>query len=111
MARGRKASKAPARAQAPAKPATNKKNRPAPAAARTSARAAVRTAPPARGKATPKRGRAASMAVDPALFEPLSEGERADAVRILTEDRRLGNMAKVARYRVIAMEPLALKPP
>src|SRR5262249_41328270 len=51
------------------------------------------------------------LGVDPALFHPLTEGERADALRILTEDRRLSNMAKVARYRVVAVEPLVLKPP
>jgi len=53
----------------------------------------------------------ASLAVDPALFDPLTEGERADALRVLTEDRRLATMAKVARYRVVAIEPLVLKPP
>ena len=51
------------------------------------------------------------MSVDPSLFEALSEGERADALRILTEDRRLASMAKVARYRVISVEPMVLKPP
>ncbi|HEU5059629.1 MAG TPA: hypothetical protein VFU21_24025 [Kofleriaceae bacterium] len=49
--------------------------------------------------------------MDPALFDPLTEGERADALRVLTEDRRLATMAKVARYRVVAVEPLVLKPP
>jgi hypothetical protein len=53
----------------------------------------------------------ASLTVDPALFDPLTEGERADALRVLTEDRRLASMAKVARYRVVAIEPLVLKPP
>ena len=48
---------------------------------------------------------------DPALFAPLSEGERADALRILTEDKRLANMAKVGRYRVIAVQPFPTKPP
>jgi hypothetical protein len=52
-----------------------------------------------------------ATAVDPRLFDPLAEGERADALRILTEDRRLAQMAKVARYRVVAVEPLAVKPP
>jgi hypothetical protein len=50
-------------------------------------------------------------AIDPLLFAPLTEGERADALRILTEDRRLAQMAKVARYRVVAVEPLVVKPP
>ena len=72
------------------------------------ARPAARGSKPGAARAT---RRAQVMAVDPALFEPLSEGERADALRILTEDRRLANMAKVARYRVVAAEPLVLKPP
>lgn len=48
---------------------------------------------------------------DPALFAPLTEGERADALRTLTADKRLANMAKVGRYRVIAVEPFPTKPP
>ena len=48
---------------------------------------------------------------DPALFDPLTPGEVADALRTLTEDRRLGSMAKVGRYRVICSEPLVVKPP
>jgi hypothetical protein len=48
---------------------------------------------------------------DPALFAPLSVGERSDAVRVLSEDNRLANMVKIGRYRVIAAEPLAVKPP
>jgi len=48
---------------------------------------------------------------DAALFAPLTEGERAEALRVLTEDKRLANMAKVGRYRVIAVEPFATKPP
>ncbi|HEY4238765.1 MAG TPA: hypothetical protein VGM88_03085 [Kofleriaceae bacterium] len=48
---------------------------------------------------------------DPALFDPLTPGETADALRTLTEDRRLGQMAKVGRYRVITAEPLVVKPP
>src|SRR5688500_6924969 len=71
------------------------------------ARAAVRPAPPAR----PARAATRLRAVAPSLCHPLSEGERADALRILTEDRRLAAMAKVARYRVIAVEPLVVKPP
>lgn len=47
----------------------------------------------------------------PELFEPLTEGEQADARRILLEDNRLANMAKIGRYRVIAAEPLVVKPP
>jgi hypothetical protein len=48
---------------------------------------------------------------DPSLFAPLSEGERADAVRTLLEDERLRGLAKVGRYRVITVEPLVVKPP
>lgn len=50
-------------------------------------------------------------AADPQLFDPLTPGEIADALRTLTEDRRLGSMAKVGRYRVIVTEPLVVKPP
>jgi len=48
---------------------------------------------------------------DPALFDPLTPGEAADALRTLTEDKRLSAMAKVGRYRVICTEPLVVKPP
>jgi Cu2+-containing amine oxidase len=48
---------------------------------------------------------------DPSLFDPLTPGEVADALRTLTEDRRLSTMAKVGRYRVICTEPLVVKPP
>jgi hypothetical protein len=48
---------------------------------------------------------------DPSLFAPLTPGEIADALRTLTEDRRVSGMAKVGRYRVIATEPLVVKPP
>ena len=50
-------------------------------------------------------------AADPALFAPLTPGEIADALRTLTEDRRVAAMAKVGRYRVVATEPLVVKPP
>ncbi len=48
---------------------------------------------------------------EPDLFDPLTPGEVADALRTLTEDRRLAAMAKVGRYRVICTEPLVVKPP
>ncbi len=48
---------------------------------------------------------------DPQLFDPLTPGEVADALRTLAEDKRLTAMAKVGRYRVIAAEPLVVKPP
>jgi Cu2+-containing amine oxidase len=69
---------------------------------------AVKTASPARSV---RSKRAAVVAADPSLFEPLTAGESADALRILVEDRRLSMMAKVGRYRVIAAEPLVVKPP
>src|SRR5579883_1939019 len=47
---------------------------------------------------------------DASLFDPLTPGEVADALRTLTEDRRLSSMAKVGRYRVICTEPLVIKP-
>ena len=58
-----------------------------------------------------KRGAPDVVAADPALFDPLTPGEVADALRTLTEDRRVAAMAKVGRYRVICTEPLVVKPP
>jgi hypothetical protein len=49
--------------------------------------------------------------VDPALFAPLSEGERAAALRCLLEDERVRALAKVGRYRTVAIESLVVKPP
>jgi hypothetical protein len=64
------------------------------------------------GKLAGKRGRSVDVAhSDPALFDPLTPGEVADALRTLTEDRRVASMAKVGRYRVICTEPLVVKPP
>ncbi len=51
------------------------------------------------------------VANDPALFDPLTPGEVADALRTLIEDRRLSTMAKIGRYRIICTEPLVVKPP
>ena len=64
-------------------------------------------APRARPSDTP----ADVAAADAALFDPLTQGETADALRTLTEDRRLSSMAKVGRYRMICSEPLVVKPP
>ena len=64
----------------------------------------------ANGKAKP-RGSADVGKADPTLFDPLTPGETADALRTLIEDRRLSSMAKVGRYRVICTEPLVVKPP
>ena len=67
---------------------------------------------PSRKPALPVATREADVArADASLFDPLTPGEVADALRTLTEDRRLGAMAKVGRYRVIATEPLVVKPP
>jgi hypothetical protein len=94
------------------------------AGAPTAARAATRKKPAPAPLKSPKPGaksKAKSRSkspkprrltkVDPSLFRALTEGERADALRILTEDKRLSSMAKVGRYRLIAAEPLAVKPP
>lgn len=90
-----------------------------------SAKKVVMAAKPSKSKAkklpesAPKRGPKAAgrtrspdvAAADPTLFDPLTHGEIADALRTLTEDRRLSSMAKVGRYRVIVTEPLVVKPP
>jgi hypothetical protein len=102
MKPGRKAGKeTPRPGRTPAKSAASKPNRPARATGK----------PAGKPDAARKARRAALLSVDPALFEPLTEGERADALRVLNEDRRLANMAKVARYRVTAVESLVVKPP
>jgi hypothetical protein len=62
-------------------------------------------------KSVAKRGPIDVIKAEPALFDPLTPGEIADALRTLTEDRRLSPMAKVGRYRVITTEPLVVKPP
>jgi hypothetical protein len=84
------------------KAAKSVKSKPKPAAER----APERTAKPPRKKPGPDIAHA-----DPTLFDPLTPGEIADALRTLTEDRRLSSMAKVGRYRVICTEPLVVKPP
>jgi hypothetical protein len=76
--------------------------------------------PKADGKASKANGKANGKAkrrsaditdADATLFDPLTPGETADALRTLIEDRRLSSMAKVGRYRVICTEPLVVKPP
>jgi hypothetical protein len=88
-----------ARKAKPAKPAVKKPNGKA---------AAPKMAAPKQAK-PPRQADVASA--DPTLFAPLTPGEVADALRTLTEDRRVSGMAKVGRYRVIATEPLVIKPP
>src|SRR5258706_8611440 len=81
--------------------------------AKTVAKAAKKLKPKAKltnGKRS-KKGPPDVVKADPVLFDPLTPGEVADALRTLTEDRRVGPMAKVGRYRVIATEPLVVKPP
>src|SRR6185295_6310285 len=74
--------------------------------------AAKTPAKPARIASAPAPGTGdRELAADPALFDPLTPGEVADALRTLTEDRRVASMAKVGRYRVICTEPLVVKPP
>ncbi len=88
-----------ARAKKPAKPAKAAKAKP-------------KQAPKGKPKAGSRGAKSADItAADPSLFDPLTPGEVADALRTLTEDKRLGSMAKVGRYRVIATEPLVVKPP
>lgn len=67
--------------------------------------------PKAKAAAKAKKGPPDVVKADPTLFDPLTPGEVADALRTLTEDRRLASMAKVGRYRVICTEPLVVKPP
>jgi len=81
-----------------------------PARAAKSAKKPKLKAKPTNGKAA-KRGPPDVVKADPTLFDPLTPGEVADALRTMTEDRRLASMAKVGRYRVICTEPLVVKPP
>lgn len=83
--------------------------------AKVKAQASTRTqVPKSAAQRAPRGVRTAEPDVayaHPALFDPLTPGEIADALRTLTEDRRLSSMAKVGRYRVICTEPLVVKPP
>ena len=75
-------------------------------------KAKAKAAPVAKSAKKPPARRSPDVAkADPALFDPLTPGEVADALRTLTEDRRVTAMAKVGRYRVICAEPLVVKPP
>jgi Cu2+-containing amine oxidase len=85
----------------------SKAAKPAKAKAKPAPKAPPKKAPKARaGRKSPD-----VASSDPTLFDPLTPGEVADALRTLTEDRRLSSMAKVGRYRVICAEPLVVKPP
>jgi len=94
---------APKKAVKSAKPPKGKGKSALPSPKKT---ASAKGAKSAGGRKTPDVANA-----DPSLFDPLTPGEVADALRTLTEDRRLGSMAKVGRYRVICCEPLVVKPP
>jgi Cu2+-containing amine oxidase len=99
----------------PAKPARPAKAAAAPRPARDAAKPAGKKpagkAPAAARRVDKARGAPDVAASDETLFAPLTPGEAADALRTLTEDRRLAGMAKVGRYRVVATEPLVVKPP
>jgi hypothetical protein len=95
-AKKKKAAKTAGKAAKGAKKATASKTKPRRASAARTAR----------------KGRAGAAGTgDPTLFAPLTEGERADALRVLTEDKRLSQLAKIGRYRVINVEPLTVKLP
>ena len=84
--------------------------------AKAAPKAALKAAPKAKqtgnGKAAVAKPAKADVSFsEPALFDPLTQGEVADALRTLIEDRRLATMAKIGRYRVICTEPLVVKPP
>ncbi len=81
------------------------------AAKKTVKKAAKKTVKKAAKKTVSKKNKKRRIKGDPLLFSPLSEGERADALRILTADRRLAEMTAIGRYRIIAVEPLVVKPP
>ena len=97
----------------PAKRAAKPQPRTKPAAPRKPATAKGKSNGKARASGAARRviRDADVTAADPGLFAPLSPGEIADALRTLTEDRRVATMAKVGRYRVVASEPLVVKPP
>jgi len=97
---------------APSKTAVKAKQ---PAGKPAAKEAKAKAKPKAEAKAPNGKGKRKPAAditeADPTLFDPLTPGETADALRTLIEDRRLSSMAKVGRYRVICTEPLVVKPP
>jgi hypothetical protein len=119
--KGKSASKkagAPARAAGQPRVATppsgrarGKKSAPKAARAAGGGSRAGKTAKPPRRAGSAKGSSTRPTSGDAALFAPLTEGERAEALRLLTEDARTAGMANVGRYRVIAVEPLAIKAP
>lgn len=87
-----------------------KSAKPAKIKGKSPAKPAARTAKATSGSKVRQKAPDVAKA-DPKLFDPLTPGEVADALRTLTEDRRVSSMAKVGRYRVICTEPLVVKPP
>jgi hypothetical protein len=79
--------------------------------AKAAPRAGKAARPKAAAAAKGKKPKADVAFSEPALFDPLTAGEVADALRTMIEDRRLATMAKIGRYRVICTEPLVVKPP
>ncbi len=72
----------------------------------------VKAVKKAAGAAKPRARRPTPpLPADPELFAALTAGERADALRVLIEDKRVSQMAKVGRYRVTLIEPIPVKPP
>ena len=107
-----------ASAKSPGKATKSRKSKPKPEAkpGGRAARGSDAGGKPAHGRSTGRstdgpREEADVAASDASLFDPLTPGEIADALRTLTEDKRVGSMAKVGRYRVICTEPLVVKPP
>jgi len=94
----------------PVKAAKPAKSKPKPRAA-PKPEVPARAAKSAAAKPTPAKPAPDVARADATLFDPLTPGEVADALRTLMEDRRLSSMAKVGRYRVICTEPLVVKPP
>jgi Cu2+-containing amine oxidase len=88
-----------------------KASKPAKSKGKPEAKAVVKPNGKMTKPAAGKRGVPDVAHADPTLFDPLTPGEVADALRTLTEDKRLAAMAKVGRYRVICTEPLVVKPP
>jgi hypothetical protein len=81
------------------------------AAPKSNGKPAGKSASKSAGKPAGQARRADVEYADPALFDPLTPGETADALRTLIEDKRVSSMAKVGRYRIICTEPLVVKPP
>jgi Cu2+-containing amine oxidase len=99
-------------AKASRSPANPPAKAPPPAPGKVVRDKAAKPLPKAKEKPRPKAKRDRDLFdADPELFAPLAQGEIADALRVLSEDRRLTAMAKVGRFRVIATEPLVVKPP